>query len=277
MNRNKNTYIILYSVVLVVIVAVALTFTAMKLQPIQQVNVEVEKKGDILNSVGLISDAAAVEDKQAYIDAQYKKYIVDSYLVNTAGERVEGDAFAVLNNLKAEYDRPEGEKALPVFVSRADDGTEHYILPIWGAGLWGPVWGYIALDQDWDTIYGVVFDHKSETPGLGAEIATPYFENQFKGKTIFEDGKLVGIAVVKGPGSSAGNEHAVDAISGGTITSRAVERMVISCLKDYEKYLLAQRDKSERGGGGAKNGPAAAADTTSTPVPAADTTATITK
>ena len=99
----------------------------------------------------------------------YAKYIVDSYAVNAAGDKVDGvDAFALLSDLKTQYDKPENERVLPVFVSKNDEGNISYVIPVWGAGLWGPVWGYIALADDWDTVDGVVFGHKSETPGLGS-------------------------------------------------------------------------------------------------------------
>lgn len=243
MNKNSNTYIIGYSIVMVVIVALVLAFAALSLQGKQEANVIIEKKGAILMSIGEGMDADKVADKTAYVNEQYAKYIVDSYAVNTAGDKVAGaDAFTLLRNLKGEYDKPAAERVLPIFVSRTADGQTRYILPVWGTGLWGPIWGYIALKSDWDTISGVVFDHKSETPGLGAEITTPMFEDQFIDKTIFNANDLVAIAVLKGVGSSAGNSSAVDAISGGTITSRAVESMIKDCLSDYVKYMTKERE-----------------------------------
>lgn len=227
---------------MVVIVALVLAFASLSLQGKQDANVVVEKKGAILMSIGEGMDADKAADKTVYVNEQYAKYIVDSYAVNVAGDKVEGaDAFNLLRNLKAEYDKPAAERELPVFVSRTEDGENRYILPVWGVGLWGPVWGYIALKSDWDTISGVVFDHKGETPGLGAEIATSAFEDQFIGKTIFNAENLVSISVLKGVGSSAGNNNAVDAISGGTITCRGVESMIKDCLADYAAYIQKQR------------------------------------
>ncbi len=251
MNKNNSTYIIIYATVMVVVVAAVLAIAAMVLQPIQNANVEVEKKGDVLASVGLAQDAGKAKDKTAYINDEYKKYIVDSYLVNTRGDRIEGSAFEKLVNLKAEYEKPAEQRELPVFVSEAD-GKRLYIIPVWGSGLWGAVWGYVALEGDWSTVAGVVFDHKGETPGLGAEIATPKFASQFAGKKIFRGDELVGITVLKGDGVSRGNDYAVDAISGGTITSRGVEHMIIDCMQDYKAYI----EKQKAGG----EAPAAAAE-----------------
>ncbi|MCC8019310.1 MAG: NADH:ubiquinone reductase (Na(+)-transporting) subunit C [Rikenellaceae bacterium] len=241
MNKNSNTYIILYATVMVVLVALVLSLAAINLQPLQTANQENEMKGAILLSIGQGGEMTSVKDKTAYINEQYDRYIVDTYAVRPDGEKVDGaDAFALLANLKKELDKPAGERLLPVFVSRSDEGTERYVLPLYGAGLWGPIWGYLALEDDWTTVYGAVFDHKSETPGLGAEIATPPFQNMFKGKSIFDGDRLVGITVLKGAGASASNPNAVDAISGGTITSRGVENMIKDNLSDYAEYIVRQ-------------------------------------
>lgn len=247
MNKQSNTYTILYSIVMVVVVAAALAFVSISLQPIQQANVEIEKMSDILGSVGLYNAEKAPENKDAYIKEQYAKYITESFLVNDKGDKL-GDpatAFKVLNNLKAAFNADAADRQVPVFVSKNDQGKINYIFPVYGTGLWGPVWGYIALNDDLNTISGVVFDHKSETPGLGAEITTSPFENQYIGKSIFEKSTFVGVKVTKGVGSSAGNDHAVDAISGGTITSRAVETMIIGCLKSYEPFIVKSRAEAQ--------------------------------
>lgn len=239
MNKNSNAYIIIYSSVMVVIVALVLAFASLSLQQRQNANVENEVKGAILQTIGQGAVPVEVKDKTAYINEQYAKYIVENFAVNTQGERVESaNAFELLRNLKAEYDKPAGERSLPVFVSRDDSGTVRYILPLWGSGLWGPVWGYLAMESDWNTIYGAVFGHQGETPGLGAEIATPAFGDMFKGKTIFRDGKFVSVAVAKGKGAAGADaQHTVDAISGGTITSRGVENMLRDNLTDYLPYI----------------------------------------
>ena len=241
MNKNSNTYIIIYASVMVVIVAAVLSFASLSLKNIQEENVKIEKKGDILRSVGEGGEADQVSDKNAYINEMYAKYIIDSYVVNAAGDKVDGvDAFALLSDLKTQYDKPENERTLPVFVSKNDEGNISYVIPVWGAGLWGPVWGYIALADDWDTVDGVVFGHKSETPGLGAEIATPAFQAQFKGKKILKDGKVVAIKLQKG-GAPDDDPYAVDAVSGGTLTSRRreyVERLFEGLRRFYPEAAV---------------------------------------
>lgn len=245
MNKNSNTYIIIYATVMVVVVALILAFASLSLQGKQNANVENEMKGAILQSIGEARDVATVKDKTAYINEQYSKYITDAFAVNTKGDKIDGaNAFELLKNLQAEYAKPADQRELPIFVSKNDEGKVRYIIPLQGSGLWGPIWGYLALENDWNTIYGAVFDHKGETPGLGAEIAKPEFQNQFVNKTIYRDGKFVSIAVTKGAGSSAGNDHAVDAISGGTITSRGVEKMLRDNLTDYMPFIEKERASS---------------------------------
>lgn len=223
---------------MVVIVALVLAFASLSLQPRQKANQENETKSAILMSIGQGLDAAKAKDKTAYINEEYAKYIIESFAVDSKGDKVEGaDAFALLGSLKAEYAKPENERVLPVFVGKKDSGEKLYIFPLYGSGLWGPLWGYLALESNMETIYGVVFDHKGETPGLGAEISKPSFQDQFKGKSIFKGNELVGISVLKGAGVSSGNPNAVDAVSGGTITSRGVQDMIMNNLKGYAGFI----------------------------------------
>lgn len=242
MNKNSNAYIIIYASVMIVIVAILLSVAALALKGRQQANIAVEKQGAILSAIGLGGDADKVKDKTQYIKGEYDKYIVASFVVDGNGNRVEGDAFKLLDGLKANFaETNKDAMRLPVFQAKLDDGTQLNILAVYGAGLWGPIWGYMALESDWNTIYGAVFAHQGETPGLGAEIATPHFSDQFPGKQIFDNDQLVSIAVLKGVGASAGNNHAVDAISGGTLTSRGVEAMLRDCLAAYLPLIERER------------------------------------
>lgn len=232
MEKNSNTYIFIYAVLMVVLVAAALSFVATKLKPRQDFNVEVQKKQDILKALQIESNADNAIEK-------YDKYIVESFVVNDAGELMDSvKAFDV--DLKKEQAKPLAEWNLPVFIGKLDDGSTKYIIPLYGKGLWGPIWGYIALNDDMNTIFGASFDHKSETPGLGAEINTPAFQKQFMEKKILnENQEFVSVKVVKG-GASEDDIHGVDAISGGTITSHGLEKMVDVCLAPYLNYFKLQ-------------------------------------
>jgi Na+-transporting NADH:ubiquinone oxidoreductase subunit C len=233
MKNFSNTYTVVFSSVMVFIVALLLAVAALKLKPFQDKNIEVEKKQNILASVNITSTPQNAVNL-------YEKYITDSYVLDAKGETIkDADAFTV--DLKEELGKPASMRRLPLFVSTMDNGTHQYIVPLRGKGLWGPIWGYISFEKDLNTVYGVNFDHQGETPGLGAEIKEIWFQQPFKGKTIFEDSvKFVSIKVIKG-GAAPGNKHEVDAISGGTITSKSLQAMLDTCLVPYQTYFLKNR------------------------------------
>ena len=114
---------------------------------------------------------------------------------------------------------------------------------MYGAGLWGPIWGYVALDDDASTIYGAFFNHEGETPGLGAEITKEAFSSQFQGKEMFKNGELVPVAVVKAGQTPTNGADYVDGISGGTITSKGVSAMLEDCFAPYNAFLQSIRNK----------------------------------
>ena len=244
MKSYSNTYIFIFATVMVIIVATLLTFVAETLRPYQEKNVEVEKKLDILRSVGLAGGADEAENKSQYVEEEYAGNITKSYVINMEGEIQEGvEAFTV--NLKVELAKDPAERNLPIFIYNSPDGEEINIVPLQGKGLWGPIWGYISFEQDMSTIYGAIFAHAKETPGLGAEIAEDFFHEQFLGKKIFdESGKFTSVKVLKG-GTAPGNPHAVDAISGGTITSVALQDMIYECLGNYETYFKNKNNSNE--------------------------------
>ncbi len=228
MDRQGNSYTFIYASVMVVVVATILAFISEALNPLQTRNEEVAKKSDILKSLNIVTTSDDAEKK-------YEQIIGDkSYILNYQGEKIEGNAFAV--DLSKEVRKPLEERNYPVYEGHLESGETKYVLPMRGTGLWGPIWGYVALNDDKNTIYGASFDHKGETPGLGAEIAQRPFQEEFKGKTIFDNNKLVSIKVVKG-GAPPDAPHAVDAISGGTITSQGMEIMLTDYFQGYEAFL----------------------------------------
>ena len=222
-NTNSNTYIIIYSVVMVVIVAVLLSLAALGLKDRQDENKLNEKKTQIVKALG--EDPATVS---------YDSVISNAVILDASGAVVSEDVnevFNALNDLKASF----AAERYPLFVA-----TSGVVVPLYGAGLWGPIWGYIALDADMDTVKGVVFDHAGETPGLGAEITTPKHQAMYPGKTIYEGDALVGVTLKKG-GADKSNPHQVDAITGGTKTSDGVSAMISDCLNYYKPYFDAAR------------------------------------
>lgn len=266
MNTQSNLYTVIYASVLVVVVAALLSFAAISLQPTQEKNIKIEKKRNILSAVGI---ETTVENAKE----EYKKYVVDEFVLDNNGNVKEGEAFTV--DLKKEMAEKAEDRNLPIFKCVKNDST-FVVVPLRGKGLWGPVWGYISLlevkkkiplkstfiietdtisgdtisikeephfkyQKSYSTVYGAVFDHKGETPGLGAEINKKSFQAPFEGIHIFDkDGNYTPIAVVKG-GAHPESINEVDAISGGTITSKGVEAMLDSCLKNYQKFFKNEK------------------------------------
>ncbi|MDR0412439.1 MAG: NADH:ubiquinone reductase (Na(+)-transporting) subunit C [Dysgonamonadaceae bacterium] len=227
MNKESNSYTLIYASVMVTLVALALALTSELLRPQQAKNEAVDKMRQILYSLNLSSAPADAE-------ALYQSTIVDAYRINARGIVVEGAAFDV--ELADELRKPAEKRIYPVFEAKID-GEKKYVLSLRGTGLWGPVWGYIALNSDKKTVYGASFGHESETPGLGGEIDKPAFAQAFQGKRIFDStDQFTSIAIVK-PGRTVHGRDAVDGISGGTITSQGVDAMLFAGLKSYLPFL----------------------------------------
>jgi Na+-transporting NADH:ubiquinone oxidoreductase subunit C len=214
---------------MVIIVATLLSVAAITLQPFQKKNIEINKKQNILTSINIESTAKDAEEL-------YEKYIIENFAINTTGEKQEGvDAFKI--DMKKELAKPLNERNLPVYISNLE-GVKQYIIPVYGKGLWGPIWGYVALQDDLSTIIGANFSHKGETPGLGAEIDTKDFQTRFFGKELFnEQGKFVSVSILKAGAADPNSKYEIDGISGGTITSVGVDAMLRDCLSSYETYF----------------------------------------
>ena len=219
-NTNSNAYIITYSVVMVVIVAVLLSLAAIGLKERQNENILNEKKTQIVKALGET--------------ASYEEVVAEAALLDAEGNVVENDTQKVFDALQSVKDtRAEGK--FPIF--KAKNGS--VVVPLYGAGLWGPIWGYVALSADMNTVQGIVLDHSGETPGLGAEITTAKHQAMYVGKQVFEGEELVGITLKKG-GADKDNLHEVDAITGGTKTSDGVSAMIKDCLVSYKPYFAAK-------------------------------------
>jgi len=228
MKQFSNRYIFVFSIIMVVVVASLLSLAATLFQPAQEKNLEIEKKRNMLESINI----PAIRDNTEEL---YDKYITESFVLNYKGELVEG-IDALLQLISGVNRKRRLKQNLPVFRAFPDDGEKVLILPVEGKGLWGPLYGYVSLRSDMNTIYGVNFDHKGETPGLGAEINTTAFESMFIDKKLFENGQFVSVKLIKG-GAKADDVHGVDAVSGGTITSRGLEKMLFDCLSKYTEYF----------------------------------------
>ena len=235
MNTNGNIYTIVYSTIIVCVVAAILAFAASSLKPLQQANEKAETISQILSAAKL--DVPSGND--AIINS-YKEQIAEAYTVSLDGEKngelsTADASVCTTSGLKAQnYKIAEGQgAALPVYVFKK--GVR--VVPIYGAGLWGPVWGYVAVNPD-GTICGATFDHASETPGLGGKIKDePSFRAQLEGK-IFDFSDVKPIQIVKG-GAPEGKANAIDAISGATMTSQGLEDAINVWIKAYKPVFDA--------------------------------------
>jgi len=245
-----NRYIFIYSTVMVVVVAVLLSLTAMLLQPKQEENMTIAKIQGILAAVNITATPENAEEL-------YKKYFRTEAAIDQNGQvaslfrdgtLVQGNVRPFSIDMKKElYNKKMGTPFLSPFFIAEIEGDTLYIVPLRGVGLWGPLYGNIAFGPDFNEIIGAQFSHDKETPGLGAEISLKAFSDQFIGKTMFDDaGNFVSIKVVKGGVSTlapAKQDHGVDAISGGTITSNGVTDMLNNCLENYISYIKNNIDK----------------------------------
>lgn len=209
LNTNSNIYTFVYMTVVVIIVAVLLAVVSQALAPKQQANILLDKQKQILGALKV--DYTNADPAEVYYTL-------------------------VQDTLKY------GE--MEVYVANINGATK-YILPLSGKGLWGGIGGYLALDEDKNTIYGVNFNHESETPGLGAKIVEMPFREQFEGKHIRNAaGEVVSVAVLKA-GKHAEGQEQVDAISGATITSSGVSTMLEVNLAEYEEFLKVESNEGK--------------------------------
>ena len=230
MKTNSNSYTIIYSAVIVVIVAFLLAFVFQALKPMQDANVALDKKKQILNSLN-IRDLSNEE-----ADAKYKEVVIADEVIDEKGKIVEaGTQGGEKVGFKLESkDYKAGKLAL--YICKVN-GSRKYVIPVYGMGLWGPISGYIALNEDKATVYGAYFNHESETAGLGAEIKDNVaWQEKFQGKKVFTSGddKTIALGVEKNVTDPATQ---VDAVTGATLTSNGVRDMLHEALSKYLTFL----------------------------------------
>ena len=233
MNKQSSIYTIVYIIVLAGVVGAVLAMTSMGLRERQQANIDADKMRQILSDIRVVPD-------KGMIATDFNKFVVSQLVVNEKGDSIGNDAFGI--DMASESKVAASERRLPVYVCDVDGGRK-YVVPVYGAGLWGPIWGYVSLDADGSTIYGAYFAHEGETPGLGAEIEKPVFSDQFRGKVLLKNGKFLPVNVLKKGVKPKAGEDYVDAVSGGTITSKGVASMLDDGLVPYKAYLQSLTGK----------------------------------
>ena len=238
---DKNSYTILFAVVMVLIVGTLLAFAAKSLKPKIDENKRLEKQQNILYAMGVNNndESSAIFIPTNKVADEFSKYIKKQIVIQ--GDKVTEDNKAYLIDLKKEEAKAKDasyQRRLPLFIGEKD-GKKFYIIPMRGKGLWDAIWGYISLDKDL-VVQGVYFDHAGETPGLGANIKQRFFMDDFKGEHITDGTTFKSIAVIKGnadPENKDKLDHEIDAIAGATITSGGVTAMLKKDLAMYMPYL----------------------------------------
>ena len=234
-NKEGNGYTVLFAAILVAVVGAGLAALSVGLKPAQQANVKIKNKMDILGAIKIDATRKTADDL-------YTQYIVsDDCLVLDENGNLKTGVEVVGIDIQKEYKEEIGGKLMaadmnyPLYMANVD-GAKKYIIPMIGSGLWGPIWGYVAVNDDFESIYGATFFHKGETPGLGAEISTAMFQDQFTDEEISTEGVYTKMLMMK-DASGRSQLHKVDGITGGTITSKGVEEMLDRTLQVYVDYF----------------------------------------
>lgn len=243
--QQSNAYIITFSVILTVVLGLLLSGTSQVLGPMQKEAIALDQKKQILGAVisGEEIDAMTPEQVNAYYESHIASTVVD---VN--GKEISGVSAQSVDVAK-NYKKPVNDRQFPVYIFHEEGNVavvNSYIFPLYGAGLWDAIWGYLALDTNMNTVGGITLAHAGETPGLGARITEPGVQSRFEGKEIFnESGELVAIQMQKGEGKDySGNPHQVDGMSGATITANGVNNMLVNYLGYYQAYIESKKSSA---------------------------------
>lgn len=248
--QQSNAYIITFSVILTVVLGLLLSGTSQVLGPMQKEAIALDTKKQILGAVIPVEEIGAMKPQE--INAYYESHI-SSTVVDIEGKEVTEQAGVAVTaesvDIAKNYKKPADQRLYPVFKYHDEGSPEQvksYIFPLYGAGLWDAIWGYIALDTDMNTIGGITLAHAGETPGLGARITEPEVQSRYEGKTIYdESGTLVGVEMQKGEGKDySDSPHQVDGMSGATITGKGVNNMLKNYLGHYQAYIESQKSPS---------------------------------
>lgn len=245
-NKNNTGYTFLFSILMVLIVGTALAFTSLSLKPLQKKNAADKKMVDILGAIGVATTRGGAEtDFPSYVKERLSINSDGNVLNSSSGNVDPADSSDPFNiDVKKDYrsKKPASELSFPLYVCESMLGDTVYVIPVVGSGLWGPIWGFVALESDMNTIYGAKFDHKTETPGLGAEIKDNEFSDKFKGQKLRDASPY--FTILKG-GRPIEDQYSVDGITGGTITSVGVGEMIDRTISIYQHYFESAINSSD--------------------------------
>lgn len=232
-------FVIGFAAVICVVCSLLLSATASSLKAKQDFNVELDRKMNVLKAFGVDVTPGGKALPVAEVENYFKAYISDIVLDGTTGQPIEG-----LTSGQVDAKDVAERKKLPLFIWKENNVATKYAFPVSGKGLWSTIYGYMALEKDLATVAGVTFYRHGETPGLGGECEKSWFQANFKGKQVYANGERQRFEVVKGKVAErypGGNSHAVDGISGATLTGKGITKFVNHDLDLYEKYFKLQR------------------------------------
>jgi len=243
--QQSNTYIIIFTLLMTIFFGTLLSFTRMKLGPIQKVQVEIDTKKKILGAVMDISTLSSDEVLELY-NEKMSSVVLDisgNEVLASDGEKLIAEEINIQKNYKIE----KNDRDYPVFMFSDNGNTvDYYIFPMFGNGLWDWISGFVALDKDLNKVVGVAFDHKAETPGLGARISSNEIQDRYKGKEIFDDlGNLVSVRMLKKENNAELDDHEVDGMSGATITANGLNDMLKNYLDCYLPFIIKNKKNDQ--------------------------------
>lgn len=252
MSKESNAYIISFAIVLIIVIASALGLAQEVLKKPQTEAKDLDTQKQILSAIVPLSE---VGETPKQVNEYYAKHI-EAFAVDVNGDEKKLDGTEPIVpekvSIRKEFKKPnKTDKILPVFKFKDEQGKViAYILPVYGKGLWDNIWGYIALEPDMNTVKGAIFDHKGETPGLGARIADLDIQSRYKGKKIYnEKGELESVFMIKGEGNvdpTKLKDYEVDGMSGATITGRGVNAMLKNYFELYENYIKKVKEANQK-------------------------------
>ncbi len=239
---DSNGYTMVFAVIMVLVVGSLLAFMASSLKPNIDENKRIEKQQNILYALGVNENEGTSANfiSTDVAGAAFSEYITKQIEVQGGKEVENSDAYLIDIKKQQTLAKQGKQRRLPLFVGKNKNGDVLYVAPIRGKGLWDAIWGYVALDENM-IVQGAYFDHKGETPGLGANIKQRYFMDDFIGEHLLSaSGDFKGIRVAKGnndPKNEDKTDYEVDAIAGATITGDGVSAMIKKDLAMYVPYF----------------------------------------
>jgi len=245
-NTDKNTYTVIFAMIMVVVVGSVLAFLASGLSDKIKENERFEKQQNILYAMGVnenTPDSGVNFIPTDVVETKFSEKITEQYVLVNGKVQEDAKAFSLDVKKQIIAFKSGDEARLPIFVGEKD-GEAIYVLPMYGKGLWDAIWGYISVDKNM-IVQGVYFDHKAETPGLGANIKLRYFMDDFIGESLLDGNSYSGVSVSKtnnDPLNKDKEDNEVDALAGATITGNGVAAMIKETLKAYKPYLETIRN-----------------------------------